>query len=78
MKEVVVEFNSFFVNVGPNLAKTIKQHNNGQAEGGWNGESEVLQSIFLGEVKESEIISIVTKFKNKTSTESDGIDMTIV
>jgi len=37
-----------------------------------------LQSIFLGEVNESEIISIVTKFKNKTSTDSNGIDMTII
>lgn len=77
MKEVVNEFNSVFVNVGLNLAKTIKQHNNGQVEGGWNGESKVLQSIFL-EVNDSEIISIVMKFKNKTSTDSDGIDISIV
>lgn len=75
---MVNEFNSFFVNVGLNLAKTIKQHNNGQAEGGWNGESKVFQSMFLGEVNESEIISIVMKFKNKTSTDSDGIAMTII
>ncbi len=42
LKEVVNEFNSFFVNVGPNLTKTIKQHNNGQAEGGWNGKSNAI------------------------------------
>ena len=45
---MVNKFNSFFVNVGPNPAKTMRQHNNGQAEGGWYGESKVLQSIFLG------------------------------
>ena len=60
LKEVVNEFKSCFVNVGPNLTKTIKQHNNGQAEGGWDGESKVLQSIFVGEVNETEIICIVT------------------
>lgn len=40
--------------------------------------SKVLQSMYLGGVSENEIISIITKTKSKTSTDSDGIDMCIV
>ncbi len=43
----------------------------------WNGESKVSQSMFINEVSEEDIRSVVTKCKNKTSTDSDGIDMTI-
>lgn len=59
--EVVNEFNSFFVNAQPNLAHTIKKRNDGRIEGGWNGGSKVLQSVFLGEVSENEIRSIIAK-----------------
>lgn len=38
----------------------------------------MLQSLFLGKVNENEIVSILGKFKNKTSTDSDGIDMIIL
>lgn len=73
--EMSDEFNSYFVNVGPNLAKSIQTH---QGENKWKGESKVLQSFFLGEVSDSDIISVVSKLKNKTSCDSDGLDMFIV
>lgn len=37
-----------------------------------------MKCIFPGELNESVITSTVMKFKNKTSTDSDGIDMTFV
>lgn len=77
MNEATNEFNSFFVNVGPNLANDITK-NHGQTESGWKRENRVMQSLFLGEVSENQIISVVAKTKNKTSTDSDGIDMKIV
>lgn len=75
--EVVNEFNSFFVNVGPRLANAIPQHD-GQYGGEMEGGSRIMQSMMLGEVSENEIKSIVAKSKDKTSTDCDGIDMIIV
>ncbi len=34
--------------------------------------------MFLGEVSDGEILSTVSKCKNKTLTDSDGTDMTIL
>ena len=76
MNEVVNEFNSFFVNVGPSLAKAIPQ--DGQGDGGGEEGSKIMQSMFLEEVSENEIKSIILKSKNKISTDSDGIDMIII
>lgn len=70
--EVVNEFNSFFVNVGPKLAENIEKHNSGTRG------SRVLHSLFLGDVSEDNILSIVNALKNKTSTDTDGLDMIIV
>lgn len=77
LNEVANEFNSFFVNMGPNLADSIKIHDMSLQRGG-RGDSRVLQSMFLGDVSESEIISIVSKSKSKTSIDCDGIDMIIL
>lgn len=77
LNEVANEFNSFFVNVGPNLADSIKIHDM-SLQRGWRGDSRVLQSMFLGDVSESEIMSIVSKSKSKTSIDCDGIDMVIL
>ena len=76
MNEVVNEFNYFFVNVGPILANAIPQQD-GQNNGGREGGSKIMHSMYLGEVSENEIKSILAKSKNKTSTDSDGIDMII-
>lgn len=36
MNKVANGFNSFFfINVGPNLAKTIEKHNDGAVQSGW-------------------------------------------
>uniref|UniRef100_A0A8C6MEW6 Reverse transcriptase domain-containing protein n=1 Tax=Nothobranchius furzeri TaxID=105023 RepID=A0A8C6MEW6_NOTFU len=74
--EVVNELNSFFVNIGPSLAKSLETQTNeaGKIQGG----SKILQSMFLGDVSENEVLTIVRKSKNKTSTDCDGIDMMIV
>ena len=77
-KDIADEFNSYFVNTGPNLAKSIKTHDDGQDESNVKGGGNILQSMFIGEVNENEIRSIIAKLKNKTSTDSDGIDMYIV
>lgn len=55
-EEMADEFNSFFVNIGPNLVKSTHSHNE---EINWKGESKVVQSLYLGEVSETEVISIV-------------------
>lgn len=78
MQDVVNEFNFFFVNVGPNLAKSIKKRDESQTKDGRIEGGKMLQSMFVGEVNNDEIVSIVGKFKNKTSIDSDGIDMIIV
>lgn len=38
----------------------------------------VLQSMFFGDVSETEILTIVRKSKSKTSIDCDGTDMIIV
>lgn len=78
MNEVANGFNSFFINVGPNLAKTIEKHNDGAVQSGWKGGNQVLQSMLLGDVSENEIVSVVTKLKNKRPIDSEGTDMIIV
>lgn len=77
LNEVVNEFNSFFVNVGPKLVENIEKHNLGSQNGGTRG-SRVLQSMFLGDVSENKILFTVNALKNKTSTDTDGLDMIIV
>ena len=78
MNEVVNEFNSFFVNIGPNLASLIRKHDKLQQKDDWKGESRVVKSIFLADITEKEIAAILKKTENKTSTDCDGLDMVIV
>lgn len=59
-----------------NLANSIETQN---GRVGWNGESKVLPSMFTNEVSAEDIRSVVTKYKkNKTSADSDGIDIIMV
>lgn len=62
------------VNIGPNLASEIPVNN--QQRGHWK--NRIMQSMFLAEVTEYELFSVVHKLNNKTSTDSDGIDMKII
>lgn len=40
--------------------------------------NQIMQTLFLGEVEEHEILSIVGKCQNKTSKDIDGLDMYIL
>ena len=76
-KEIANEFNNFFVNVGPNLAREIEEPREK------DGLDEKLinlnpHSIFISSVNEQEILQIVNKFKNKKSTDHTNNDMMIV
>lgn len=63
--------------MGPKLVENIEKHNLRSQNGGTRG-SRVLQSMFLGDVSENKILFTVNALKNKTSTDTDGLDMIIV
>ena len=72
-KNIAEEFNKFFVNIGPQLARGITkckencmQYLSREHEG----------SMFLEPVTETEVFNVVNKFTNKTSKGYDDIDMT--
>ena len=70
------EFNYYFVGVGPGLAEEFAKS--------WSINDVVSKnvninkSMFVKETDEKEIIEIVKTFKNKKSTDWNGIDMFIV
>ena len=75
-KDIANGFNNFFVNVGPNLAKSIPD---------CEGKSfydymvnNVQSSVFMQPTCESEINNIIRIFQNKTSSGHDGISMNVV
>uniref|UniRef100_A0A8C6VZ07 Reverse transcriptase domain-containing protein n=1 Tax=Nothobranchius furzeri TaxID=105023 RepID=A0A8C6VZ07_NOTFU len=77
IESIVNEFNDYFVNVGPNLAKEISvpgRHDDKFL----NFTSYKCNSMFLGGVCESDIIDVVSKFKSKKSMDCDGLDMSLV
>ncbi len=77
MDEVASSFNQFFVDVGPELAKNIPN----PGPGGVYMDKLIERnphSVFLKAVEENEIINIVKKCKNKTSTDCNGIDMSLI
>lgn len=77
--EIADEFNSYFVNVGPNIAKKCENSNHKDTNiNSMSRGSRILKSMFLSEITEYDILDIVRKCKNKTSTDCDGIDMYIV
>lgn len=75
-KDIVNEFNDFFVNVGFNLAKEIPESRNNNDLN--KHITQNVSSMFIGAVTHREIINIVKTFKNKKSTDCFGIDMTLV
>ena len=75
-KEIANGFNDFFVNIGPNLAGNIKEHNdidvtNYMSESNNN-------TMFLSPVDENEVTNIVRNCKNKTSEDSNSITMKLL
>lgn len=77
MGVVAEKFNTFFVNVGPNLAKDIPdtslQWDHFDKDGGRNP-----NTMFLTPVKETEIRHLVNKCVAKTSTDVNDLDMRLI
>jgi len=72
LKSVVNKFNSYFVNIGPQLAGKITTIRTATQQYQIENNS---SSFYLNPVLEEEIIDIVNKCKNKTSTDCDDLDM---
>ena len=72
-----MDFMTFFVNVGQNLAKGIKPPTKNFDVKNFLGKCNS-QSMFLTGVEENEIINMGGNWKNKKSTGFDNIDMIIV
>uniref|UniRef100_A0A8C6U0E0 Reverse transcriptase domain-containing protein n=2 Tax=Neogobius melanostomus TaxID=47308 RepID=A0A8C6U0E0_9GOBI len=75
MNDIVESFNSFFVNVGPDLAAEIPECSNNEMESLIDINS---KTMFLSGVTETEIIDVINGCKNKSSTDCFDIDMTLV
>jgi hypothetical protein len=74
--DVVNGFNKFFVNVGPDLVKTLNDPET--VKGVDNFPYRNSSSIFLRAVDREEIIDIVRQCKSKSSLDCNNIDMIIV
>uniref|UniRef100_A0A3B3I1E4 Reverse transcriptase domain-containing protein n=1 Tax=Oryzias latipes TaxID=8090 RepID=A0A3B3I1E4_ORYLA len=76
INEAANGLNNYFVNMGPELAAEIpkcktSKDNNPPIE-------RIPHSIFLSDVNENELISIVNNFKSKNSKDCEDIDMKVV
>ena len=71
------EFNTFFANVGPNLAMTIPVLDNGPSIHDYLGNGNI-NSMFLNPVSEDEIINIVKSFKPKHSNDNNDLSMYVI
>ena len=76
MQSIANGFNSFFINVGPNLAKNIETiHDETIHKYLPNANKD---SMYIIPATEQEILSIVSTFKNKTSNDCEGFSMDII
>ena len=75
-KEISNGFNDFFVNVGPELASKIEAPDNVHIDNFLNNRN--VNSMFLTPITEDETLKIVNQFDGKSSTDSTGINMSIV
>jgi len=76
-KRIADGFNNFFVNIGPELANNIEPVDENATISEFLGPP-ILDSMFLKQVNDQEIINIVQNFKNKTSYDVENINMTII
>ena len=74
-KDIAEGLNNYCVNVGPKLAKAIKNHDNSNITHYLANNNP--KTMFLKDVTENEITDIVKNCKNKQSTGNDNIDMSI-
>ena len=75
-KGIANGFNSFFINVGPNLAKQIKNPSHVSVENYMRESNK--NTMFLDPVDGTEITNIVKSFGNKTSVDCHGISMSLI
>ena len=75
-KDISNGFNSFFVNIGPDLAKSIIPQENSDITD-YLKES-TSNSMFIKPTNEKEILEIVSQADAKHSTDSDGLSMHIL
>uniref|UniRef100_A0A8C6NYB4 Reverse transcriptase domain-containing protein n=1 Tax=Nothobranchius furzeri TaxID=105023 RepID=A0A8C6NYB4_NOTFU len=73
---IVEEFNKFFVSVGPSLANEIAVPPDADTFN--NLINSNINSMFLHEISETDVVNTVRKFKNKKSTDINEIDMGII
>ena len=66
------QFNTFFANIGTNLSQNIEQ-NNGRISYSDYLDNPAASLFNFSSITEDDIISIITKFKNKTSSGHDGM-----
>ncbi|KAF7660965.1 hypothetical protein LDENG_00270650, partial [Lucifuga dentata] len=76
MKISANEFNNFFVNVGPNLAKEIPEITVDDYTG--NSYVNNINTMFLVGVEEAEVLNLVKNYKGKRSTDCDEFDMLLL
>ena len=76
-KEIANGFNNFFVNVGPNLAREIKNPSNISVEDYMEQQSN-RNTMFLDPVSNEEIIEVVKSMGNKTSVDCHDISMSLI
>ena len=74
--QIADKFNSFFVNIGPNLAADIRDPGSIDEDGCLIERNP--NSMFIAAVDEQEIIDTVNKCSNKKSTDCNNIDMALV
>ena len=71
-KDIANHFNSFFSNIGANLSSSIKLHDSNAAFTDYlNNPTDHL--FTFSQINEREVLSIINKLKNKTSSGKDGI-----
>lgn len=78
INDIVGRFNEYFVSVGLNLAKQLGDSPLKDQKIIEKNIERNPNSLFLSTVETKEIYDIVNAFKNKRSTDSNGIDMIIV
>ena len=76
-KEIANGFNSFFVNVGPNLAREIKNPRNISVEE-YMQQPPNINTMFLDPVTKVEIIEVVKSLGNKSSVDCHGMSMSLI
>lgn len=73
--EIVNQFNQYFTNIGPKLAKEIVNTNQVDA---LSKIPTTDKTIFIQATDENEIISVVKNCKTKTSADWNGLDMSVL